>query len=91
MIFQVKTGEKDFEVDDFVAFVTGENSVNTRPNFLRIDEVTRLFISNTNTVDEVKELSTGKLWYPYSVDVIKIGKGIRIKGVNPIFELTDKI
>jgi hypothetical protein len=90
MIFQVKSNQTHFEVGDYVAFVTGEKSVNTYPKFLRIGKVLKVS-GEIKCVDEVEELSTGKIWKPYNVDVIKVGNGISIQGVQPTLALTERL
>lgn len=90
MILQVNTNEVGFEVGEHIAFVTGEKSVNTYPYYLRIGKVTKVD-SKGEFVKEVEELSTGKIWKPYSSQIIKVGKGIAIKGVAAQLVLTESM
>lgn len=85
MILQVENNPEVLEKGEIVAFVTGKKSINTYPQYLRIGEV----VDEKNWV--IKELSTGKIWKVYTQSVIKVGKGIPVKGVKATIKLTEKL
>lgn len=83
MILQVKNNPEYLENGQIVAFLTGKKSINTYPQFLRIGEV----VDAKNWT--IKEISTGKIWKVYTQSVIKVDKGIPVKGVRATIELTE--
>lgn len=85
MIIQVKNNPDFLAKNEIVAFLTGEKSVNTYPKFLRVGKVIKY-----DKGIEIVDLSTGKVWKPYSGDVIKIGNGAPVKGVTAKIELTER-
>lgn len=85
MIIQVKNNPEFIENGEIVAFITGEESVNTFPSFLRIGEV----VDAKGWV--IRELSTGKIWKVYTQNVIRVGKGAPVYGVKAILELQQKV
>ena len=83
MILQVEHNPEFIENGQIVAFLTGEKSINTYPKFLRIGEV-------IDAKDwAIKELSTGKIWKVYTQSVIKVDKGIPVRGVKATIRLTE--
>lgn len=80
MIFKVKSNPEVLDVGEIVAFVTGKTSINTYPSYLRIGKGL-----------QVEELSTGRIWNPYSQQIIKVADGIEIFGIKATIELTNKV
>lgn len=84
MILQVEHNPEFIENGQMVAFLTGKKSINTYPKYLRIGEV-------VDAKDwAIKELSTGKIWKVYTQSVIKVDKGIPVRGVKATIELTER-
>jgi hypothetical protein len=88
MIIQVKNNPDDLVKNEIVAFLTGEKSVNTYPKFLRVGKVIKGY--NSGGV-EIVDLSTGKIWKPYSGDIIKIGNGAPVQGVEAHIKFTERV
>ncbi len=80
MVLQVETNYQQFEIGEYIAFITGKDSVNTNPRYLRIGQVES--IDTSGVVYKVRELGTNKLWNPYSSDAIKAHEGIKINNVK---------
>jgi hypothetical protein len=83
IIFSVESNPEIIEAGEIVLFITGQKSINTYPQYLRIGQV----ISVEKL--EVIELSTSKIWKVYTSSLIKVNSGIRIKNVKAVLVETD--
>ncbi len=85
MVLQVKNNPEHLEKGEIVVFFTGAKSINTLPKFMRVGEV----LQGYGVDCQVRELSTGKVWHPYSGDIIQVGKGIPVQGVSAVLKFTE--
>lgn len=89
MILQVESNPANIKKGDIVMFLTGEKSVNTYPKVMRIGIVETPYFEKGGLT--VKEISTSKIWKPYSQDIVLVNDGIPVKGIQTQIILTDKI
>lgn len=91
MTINVGSNPTELRTGEYIVFLTGEKSVNTYPKYMRIGKV----LHGYNAPGEpgsltVEELSTGKIWKPYTGDVIRVGEGAMVYGVTAKIELTER-
>lgn len=89
MIINVESNPDYLEVGEFVAFITGRKSVNTYPKILRVGKVLTPYGSPKGLT--VEDSNTGKVWKPYSQDIIRVSKEHITYGVKATLEKTDRV
>lgn len=83
MILKVINDQRPVKDGQIVVFVTGKNSVNTYPKYLRVGEV----MDAKELL--VRESGTNRLWRLYASSVITVGDEGRVYGIEPVLKKID--